>query len=459
MSTFTSNDYTHLVNLAKQDSKGKLAGLKFNIELSAPVMKQMDQVLKYYNKRSLTLPNELDLDKAVDFFMLFHSKTPITLMEKLEGSEIDPLALFGKQLTFDEAGTLDDVVVYIYKKPDETYHYLFVNKTNKVKQYNNKEYFYKIEETGKYSVAGKNRCHALNLSTLTVYCEFMTWLRNECNPLIIQEYVKNKDEFSLLLNIFARQLGRKKTIVYYQYRAIFEAFVLNVMNKHIQYVSFVTTQKFQNEATKKYAKAFETKSYIKQETQNVMGTTMFLKNFTYVELDNEVDLDKFNEVNAYYAEFSERFAHLLPTHNDNTVLRIRKLGNYRAAGIYFEMLQTVAIDLRHMDSFVHEIGHFNDARAGRISLTPEFIADVVVPFTREFSEHYKIHKHISISMYNYYVTASEVFARAFELYFKYSVLDGGNSMFVQPREVYETEPHYQYLLENLDVITKYMGAF
>jgi hypothetical protein len=63
-------------------------------------------------------------------------------------------------------------------------------------------------------------------------------------------------------------------------------------------------------------------------------------------------------------EYLDKFADALesieiPAHS-KTALRWRKLGNYRASGIYFSHAELIGEDFRHLHSYIHEITHHID---------------------------------------------------------------------------------------------------
>lgn len=200
------------------------------------------------------------------------------------------------------------------------------------------------------------------------------------------------------------------------------------------------------------ASAWQTKKQIKQETKNIMEETTLRRYFGFVELDNDVDLGLFCE---FEQEMAEIFP-LLPQVESIPDLRLRKLGNYQALGLYHGVSNTIAIDFRGpedkdksdyapnqngIQSFLHEYGHFLDYNArndGQLLSMQSNFKKVVAKY-RENIQHLPATSLIRKKS-EYYGTPTEVFARAFELY---SSKEKFETSFIKRPEVYEIEEEYQ----------------
>jgi len=108
------------------------------------------------------------------------------------------------------------------------------------------------------------------------------------------------------------------------------------------YLDFVTTellsilnlikQKTDEEADQRNsARAFETKKNINQSTLEKMSNNKFLSHFSYVEIDDSVDLKKFHALEKEWEWFTEQV--YIP--KSSGTFRVKKLGRHKAAGIYF----------------------------------------------------------------------------------------------------------------------------
>ncbi len=173
-----------------------------------------------------------------------------------------------------------------------------------------------------------------------------------------------------------------------------------------------------------------TKANINAETREVMDKTPLKKYFGFVELDNDVDLEKFKD----FEQEMQRIKEILPeVESTKPDLRLRKLGNYRALGMFIPAFDTIAIDFRSsstvngdnyrpinpgISSFVHEYAHFLDRRVPEknqdLSLAPAF-----KPILDNYIEQLKVNgiydvKHGEVD--HYYAVPTEVFARSFEVY-------------------------------------------
>lgn len=176
-----------------------------------------------------------------------------------------------------------------------------------------------------------------------------------------------------------------------------------------------------------------TKLNINEETQQVMDNTKLKQYFGFVELDNEVDLERFKDFEAEM----HRVQAVLPTvENVKPDLRLRKLGNYKALGIYFPFNNTIALDFRSgstenrgeyrpsqpgIQSFIHEYGHYLDYNLSKgdgfmnsLSLEPEF-KKIINKYVEQLKVN-GIYDHSHGKTDHYYAVPTEVFARSFEVY-------------------------------------------
>lgn len=212
-----------------------------------------------------------------------------------------------------------------------------------------------------------------------------------------------------------------------------------------------------------------TKANINEETQKVMDNTELKKYFKFVELDNDVDLKLFVD----FEREMHRVQEVLPKINGTKPdLRLRKLGNYKAAGLYFPFNKTIALDFRSdstenrdeykpsepgIRSFIHEYGHYldynlvnSDGMTTSLSLEPEF-RPIIEKYVEQLKEN-GIYSQTHGKTANYYAVPTEVFARAFEIY----VYEKGLRSPLMKSEDYGTEPQYvSFTPEIREEITKY----
>lgn len=196
--------------------------------------------------------------------------------------------------------------------------------------------------------------------------------------------------------------------------------------------NLVIEQHFERDLDKQtHARAWEQKKQINKETRAMMDKTQLKQYFKAVELDNDVDLDLYKQLSPEMM----RLLKIMPAGDQKPILRLRKLGNYKAKGMYVPSKNTLVVDFRRpgeiyqnmadgtgtagYTSFVHEYGHYLDrhltADDKPLSIQPEF-RKILQAYQRNFDVKTKgtpLEKHAG-----YFKTPTEVFARAFEVYTK-----------------------------------------
>lgn len=240
------------------------------------------------------------------------------------------------------------------------------------------------------------------------------------------------------------------------------------------YISSVYEVVVQHEYEKNLESQFRadpstTKANINEETQKVMDNTELKEYFKFVELDNDVDLKLFGD----FEREMHRVQEVLPKINDTKPdLRLRKLGNYKAAGLYFPFNKTIALDFRSdstenrdeykpsepgIRSFIHEYGHYldynlvnSDGMTTSLSLEQEF-RPIIEKYVEQLKEN-GIYSQSHGKTANYYAVPTEVFACAFEVY----AYEKGLRSPLMKSEDYGTEPQYvSFTPEIREEITKY----
>lgn len=195
-----------------------------------------------------------------------------------------------------------------------------------------------------------------------------------------------------------------------------------------------------------YAKAFQTKKNIPKAHLERMRDNAFLKVYGYVELDEDVDLDKFSVIEANLFDFVRATG---MQKADDHSFRVKRLGNYKAAGIYFSGHNATIFDLRHPQAFghewmhqidytlrgtgrnVHEESEFHPLYVRYQQLVEQAIeqAGDDEPIKSSWKGSTKFNR-------SYYMKKTEVFARLGEVYLS-TVVDDSNSL-VQPRTELES---------------------
>lgn len=205
----------------------------------------------------------------------------------------------------------------------------------------------------------------------------------------------------------------------------FELIVPSEMIKQMEYLVSKTERQLGMESN--YAKSFQTKKHINKKTQSVMDDNEFLSKYGYVEIDNDVDLKLFGQLQKDFKQLCQKVH--IPTTKDHS-FRIKKLGRHKAAGLYYPApIKSIIFDLDHPSAYIHELGHLIDYTL----LEGEQIVSESLLFRKVLNAYKKIldeqvskldvddpfrKKWNGKSKYNrsYYFQPTEVFARSYELY-------------------------------------------
>ena len=203
---------------------------------------------------------------------------------------------------------------------------------------------------------------------------------------------------------------------------------------------------------------YQDKKNINKSTLKVMHEwdQYFKGYFKRVEIDNEVDLHKIEQIKA---ELLATVKKLPRIKNNLPILRFRKLGNYHAWGMFTSINNTIALDFRNngvdgscIQSFIHEYGHYLDfnwhRQQGVLSLDEPYhlILHTVQNYllTHDVKHKYKNSEYI--------LAPSEIYARSFERYLSSSGLH--NDLIRQPN-VYKDTNLIEYACFNEQQINHY----
>lgn len=157
---------------------------------------------------------------------------------------------------------------------------------------------------------------------------------------------------------------------------------------------------------------FMTKKHINMSAKQAVAASGLTTQdaFRAVEIDNDVDVAKF----ASFAKTLTAKLPKLPALKAPVTLRLRKLRNYKALGMFYPATNDLVVDFRvtvgkaGIDSFTHEYGHALDTTYGDLSMQPAFAAILAAYQADLRSRH--------VAKYNYYATPTECFARCFEVW-------------------------------------------
>ena len=160
-----------------------------------------------------------------------------------------------------------------------------------------------------------------------------------------------------------------------------------------------------------YAKSFETKRNIPTKIQATMESTKFLEyGFGFVEFDEQFDLEKLPDIEEQWGLIHKA----LPHSEHKPELRFRKIEHRKAHGVYFPAFDCITISVRNVNSMLHEYGHHIDFTYNKdqnLSMSDEFR-----PLLKGYQKNLSDGGVYKGAMLNYFLTPTEVFARAFEIY-------------------------------------------
>src|SRR5690625_7490311 len=80
-----------------------------------------------------------------------------------------------------------------------------------------------------------------------------------------------------------------------------------------------------------HARTFETKKHINKETLHAMRNNHFLKRYGNVELDNDIDLKKFNRLSEEVSKLKEK---IYFDKDEDHSYRIKRIGHHKANVTY-----------------------------------------------------------------------------------------------------------------------------
>lgn len=177
-----------------------------------------------------------------------------------------------------------------------------------------------------------------------------------------------------------------------------------------------------------HAKAWQKKKNVNKTILQTVEHSILLDTFSEVELDNEVDLNKFHELEKDF----ENILAFLPKYNVKPILRFRKIQNHKAYGVFFPINNTIALDFRDendnvglnepgITAFIHEYAHFLDYnyQGNGIESNLSFSEDFEPILNKVIAKYLEMQKALSLTpkQLNYFTRPTEIFARCFELYF------------------------------------------
>lgn len=249
--------------------------------------------------------------------------------------------------------------------------------------------------------------------------------------------------FSMFIRDLMELKGSKTPWPMY-YRELYRLLFERVLKVYDQELNIQLMNSYSKELTGDYARAFQTKKNIPQKVLDAMAESDFLKHgFSFVEYDEDTDLSKVKLISDEWASIK----HKLPKSNVKTQLRFRKLGNYRAAGVYFPYINCMAVDLRQISSFVHEYAHHLDyTYSDKVLSVQEDFLPIVQAYRKNFD---KMSKEFTPAQSQYYTTPTEIFARGYEVYL---VVSGYQTNLVTSKDSMTGKEPYLAILKDKSLV-------
>lgn len=173
-------------------------------------------------------------------------------------------------------------------------------------------------------------------------------------------------------------------------------------------------------------------------------TSAFAHDFTSVEVDDSVDLDKFRGLSSEWAQYRDT----LPKTPHQPSMKIRYTGKHHATGLYQPATRILAVDPRTPDSFTHEYFHHWDWSTNGMS--SQSMRTEFSPIVNTYKQNID-HEQMKGTSPDRYLAPTEVLARAGELYVHWKreennqATSAGQSL-IKTDDEYATRFDYQPLL-------------
>lgn len=194
--------------------------------------------------------------------------------------------------------------------------------------------------------------------------------------------------------------------------------VLSYLLKNSQEISqnYIESKRQHHTAT-----VYMTKRNIPGKILHAMKSSPLNRYFDFVEFDASVELESIAAITQEFILINQKF--FSDTKYSKKCIRFRKLGRHKAAGLYFPLLGTLAVDIRSPESLIHELFHLIDDLLGNLSCDYVFskiatrYQSCLVQTIQQDEANGILHvKKTGKYNLNYYLKRTEIFARCGEIY-------------------------------------------
>ena len=437
----------------KENKRGSLSKLK--IDLSKSPLKNVEKIISYLGRDlkdidlANTDPNEYMKfnNFKIDIYRLFNP----TLIKKVTPRFSKEEVKLYETTVYDDNGELLEIFLMPEAKiPDKTriYHYKIPTNQDRRKILDIR-YLY-----------GLLKC--LDIVYDEVFHNDKFYFSEEFKKISLSKSTYSSEVLPYIIDIFYNTKASlyclaKNDLKIYEQTLLLIIDVIS-LQKDMD-LNIELSEKYEKNANSECARAFETKKNIPYKILSVMENNKFLHDFSYVELDEDTDINKFRILENEWEKVKAALNLEKYLKTVKPELRFKKLGKHRALGLYYPSIKCICIDITSPSSFIHEFGHFIDytTKKGQLSLSMDFF-----PLTIEYKNAY--FKYISDNTDSdnvsylrkkseYFLAPTEIFARTLEIYL---VNKGMKSSFIKEKEDLTITGGYPEISDNfLNKINEY----
>ena len=262
--------------------------------------------------------------------------------------------------------------------------------------------------------------------------------------------VVNQNSLNLIYKAFMRSLGNYLLGSPAKNKTMLKVMAEYLYELYLDDFNITLMEEYDRVQKSDYAKSFETKRNIPTKIQAAMDSTKFLKyGFGFVEFDEQFDLEKLPDIEEQWGLIHKA----LPHSEQKPELRFRKIEHRKAHGVYFPAFDCITISVRNVNSMLHEYGHhidFTYDKDQNLSMSDEFR-----PLLKGYQKNLSDGGVYKGSMLNYFLTPTEVFARAFEIY---CVTVLPRVSFTESLADYDNKFEYLWLINHTEEVLNYFDT-
>lgn len=262
--------------------------------------------------------------------------------------------------------------------------------------------------------------------------------------------VVNQNSLNLIYKAFMRSLGNYLLGSPAKNKTMLKVMAEYLYELYLDDFNITLMEEYDRVQKSDYAKSFETKRNIPTKIQAAMDSTKFLEyGFGFVEFDEQFDLEKLPDIEEQWGLIYKA----LPHSENKPELRFRKIEHRKAHGVYFPAFDCITISVRNVNSMLHEYGHhidFTYDKDQNLSMSDEFR-----PLLKGYQKNLSDGGVYKGAMLNYFLTPTEVFARAFEIYYV-TVLP--RVSFTESLADYGNKFEYLWLINHTEEVLNYFDT-